>query len=91
MKYISLKKIYYTDANNYNIEYNKRFEAVTTKHFPIEIKQYNRENAYPAFLCYTEEITLLIERFYKKLFQFIQDEATSSTYFIKTICFIFVN
>lgn len=68
MKYISLKKIYYTDANNYNIEYNKRFEAVTTKHFPIEIKQYNRENAYPAFLCYTEEITLLIERFYKNYF-----------------------
>lgn len=68
MKYISLKKIYYTDANNYNIEYNKRFEAVTTKHFPIEIKQYNRKNAYPAFLCYTEEITLLIERFYKNYF-----------------------
>lgn len=68
MKYISLKKIYYTDANNYNIEYNKRFEAVTTKHFPIEIKQYNRENAYPAFLCYTEEITLLIEHFYKNYF-----------------------
>lgn len=68
MKYISLKKIYYTDANNYNIEYNKRFEAVTTKHFPIEIKQYNRKNAYPAFLCYTEEITLLIEHFYKNYF-----------------------
>ncbi len=68
MKYISLKKIYYTDINNYKIEYKKRFEAITTKHFSIEIKQYNREKAYPAFLCYTEEITLLIEHFYKNYF-----------------------
>lgn len=68
MKYISLKKIYYTDTNNYDMEYNKRFQAVTSKHFPIEIKQYNRENGYPAFLCYTEEIILLIENFYKNYF-----------------------
>lgn len=68
MKYISLKKIYYTDINNYKIEYKKRFEAITTKHFSIEIKQYNREKAYPAFLCYTEEIMLLVERFYKNYF-----------------------
>lgn len=68
MKYISLKKIYYTDINNYKTEYKKRFESVTTKHFPIKIKQYNRENAYPAFLCYTEEIILLIEKFYKNYF-----------------------
>lgn len=78
MKYISLKKIYYTDANNYNIEYNKRFEAVTTKHFPIEIKQYNRENAYPAFLCYTEEITLLIEHFYKNYFNLFKMKQQAS-------------
>ena len=68
MKYISLKKIYYTDINNYKIEYKKRFEAITTKHFSIEIKQYNREKAYPAFLCYTEEIMLLVEKFYKNYF-----------------------
>lgn len=68
MKYISLKKIYYTDINNYKIEHKKRFEAITTKHFSIEIKQYNREKAYPAFLCYTEEIMLLVEKFYKNYF-----------------------
>ena len=68
MKYRSLKKIYYTDINNYKIEYKKRFEAITTKHFSIEIKQYNREKAYPAFLCYTEEIMLLVEKFYKNYF-----------------------
>lgn len=33
MKYISLKKIYYTDTNNYDMEYNKRFQAVTSKPF----------------------------------------------------------
>ena len=28
MKYMSLKKMYYTDFDNYEIEYNKRFKAV---------------------------------------------------------------
>lgn len=68
MKYMSLRKMYYTDFDNYEIEYNKRFKAVSTKHFSIEIKQYNRRNAYPAFFCYTEEIVLLIEKFYKNYF-----------------------
>ena len=70
MKYMSLRKMYYTDFDNYEIEYNKRFKAVSTKHFSIEIKQYNRRNAYPAFFCYTEEIVLLIEKFYKNYFNF---------------------
>lgn len=66
MEYISLKKIYYTNFSEYEAEYKKRFEAPTTKCFPIEIKQYNRKNKYPAFLCYTEKIMLLTEKFYKK-------------------------
>lgn len=71
MDYISLKKIYYTDNKNFDTEYKKRFNSTGTKHFDIEIKEYNRNNTYPAFICYTEEIPFLTEKIYKKLVSYL--------------------
>lgn len=62
--YQSLNKIFYKDESNYLCEYKKRFSSAFTKHFDIEIKQFNHKNAYPAFLCYTEEMVCLLEKIY---------------------------
>lgn len=65
MKYTPLKKIYYVDEDFWESEYLRRYSAPTTKHFDIEIKQYKRKHSYKAFLCYTEELVLLMEKIYK--------------------------
>lgn len=61
MNYISLEKIYYTSRDQYEDTYNSRFNAPFTKHFDINIRQFNHKTQYPAFLCYTEDILWLIE------------------------------
>lgn len=65
MKYTPLKKLYYTNTNDHEAEYLRRYNAPFTQHFDISIKEYNRRNSYPAFLVYTQEIALLIEQIYK--------------------------
>lgn len=65
MKYTPLRKIYYVDEDFWESEYMRRYSAPATKHFPIEIKQYQRKSSYKAFLCYTEELVLLMEKIYK--------------------------
>lgn len=69
MEYESLRKIYYVSPDEHDSIYNNRFNSCTTKHFPINIKEANRSNAYPAFLCYNEEISLLIQHIYQKYIQ----------------------
>lgn len=66
MNYRTLKKIYYADEKKYEAEYSRRFHAPFTQHLGIDIQEYNRKNAYPAFLVYTQEMALLMEKIYKK-------------------------
>ena len=66
MTYESLCKIYRKYPNNHEEIYWQRFNAPTTRHFDFPIKEYNRREAYPAFLCYTEELSLLLEEVYEK-------------------------
>lgn len=70
MKYMPLWKIYYVSPDTYEQVYAERFYACTTKHFPISVKEGNRKQAYPSFLCYNEEISLLIQTMYQKYIQF---------------------
>ena len=51
MKYMPLWKIYYVSPDTYEQVYAERFYACTTKHFPISVKEVNRKQAYPSFLC----------------------------------------
>lgn len=63
MKYTNLKKTYYKNQSDPNIwldEYTKRFNSISTKHLDFQIKEYGYKNSNPAFYCYTEEITTLI-------------------------------
>jgi len=72
VKFISLTKYFYQHTQKeYETEYIRRLEAPFTVHFNIPIHQYNRKNAYPAFLCYTGEILRLVEKFYKTYEQFL--------------------
>lgn len=79
MEYISLTKIYYKTPDKVLEEYNNRFNAPTTRHIPINIKQYNRNNEYEAFFCYTENICLLIQKIYTNFKQLlhVKEEAPS--------------
>lgn len=58
--------MYYKFPKVHEDVYLKRFNAPMTKHFEFSIRQYNRQNEYPAFLCYTEEFMLLVEKIYRK-------------------------
>ena len=70
MKYRTLKNVYYTDSDNHKAIYEERFNAPHTKHLPFSIKQFNRKSEYPAFLCYTEELFLLMEKLYRRYEKF---------------------
>ena len=61
MAYESLRTVYYKKPDEYQEEYEKRFSAPFTKHFNINIRQFNHRNSYPAFVCYTEEMLLAME------------------------------
>lgn len=65
MAYKSLKKVYYKTPASIEEIYRTRFQAESAYHFEIDIKQYGHQNAYPAFLCFTQEMFLLMERIYK--------------------------
>ena len=66
MKYESLGKIYYKRLTEHVKIYNERFNSPLTRHFDFQIQEYNHRNKYPAFFCYTEEFTVLMEEIYKK-------------------------
>lgn len=63
--YKSLKKVYYKTPASIEEIYRTRFQAESAYHFEIDIKQYGHQNAYLAFLCFTQEMFLLMERIYK--------------------------
>ena len=66
MKYTTLTKLHYDNSINVIDEYNLRYNAPFTRHFNFSIKEYNHKTAYPCFLCYTEELCILIQHIYKK-------------------------
>ena len=70
--YESLYKIYHKYPEKHDIIYRQRFNAPTTRRFAFFIKEHNRREAYPAFLCYTEELSLLFEEIYVKHEQLLQ-------------------
>ena len=61
-----MSKIYYKNPEQHSEIYKARFNSPTTKHFDFSIKQFGRRKSYPAFLCYTEELVLLIEKIYNQ-------------------------
>jgi len=66
MEYESLSKIYYKNPAEHNKIYVERFNSSLTRHFDFQIQEYNHRNKHPAFFCYTEEFTVLMEKIYKK-------------------------
>ena len=66
MEYESLIKIYYKRPAEHNKTYVERFNSPLTRHFDFQIQEYNHQNKYPAFFCYTEEFAVLMEGIYKK-------------------------
>ena len=71
MKYETLTKIYYKNPDEHKSIYENRFNSPLTKHFDFHIKQFNHRESYPAFLCYTEELVLLLEKIYKRYETFL--------------------
>ena len=66
MEYESLSKIYYKNPAEHNKIYVERFNSSLTRHFDFQIQEYNHWNKHPAFFCYTEEFTVIMEKIYKK-------------------------
>lgn len=83
MNYETLKKIYYKDKSankeNWSAEYHKRFTSSSARHFPLEIRQLGRKEGYPAFLCYTERLAILLQDIYEKQNQlsFLKEQCPS--------------
>ena len=71
MEYVSLKKIHYKQPDIEEEVYQCRFHSDLTRHLSLDIKQYNHKRAYPAFLCYTENMLLLQEKINKKYEKFL--------------------
>ena len=72
MTYEYLSKLYYKMPLKYEQIYSERFKSPTAKHFNFLIKQFNHRKDFPAFMCYTEELVMLIERVYKNYHKFLQ-------------------
>ena len=71
MEYVSLKKIHYKQPDIEEKIYQYRFNSDLTRHLGLVIKQYNHKNAYPAFLCYTENMMLMQEKINNKYEEFL--------------------
>lgn len=62
MSYTQLKKIYYkTDREYWKQSYEERFRAPFTEHLDFSIKEYNHQDSYSAFFCYTRELVSLLD------------------------------
>ncbi len=60
----TLKKIYYKSPEAYEEVYGARFRSPFAFHLGLDIRQYHREKAYPAFFYYNREYALLTEKIY---------------------------
>ena len=66
MDYEPLSKIYYKYPQEHKKIYAERFNSPLTRHFDLQIQEYNHRNKYPAFFCYTEKFAILTEIIYRK-------------------------
>lgn len=66
MNYCPLSRLYHQSENEWRKEYERRYASSSCRHFPFTIHQYNHRKEWPAFLCYTEELMLLIQRIYRQ-------------------------
>ena len=61
MTYTPLWKLYYQNPEEYETVYKSYMNSPVTQYLGVEIRQYNHEKSYPAFMLYTREILLLAE------------------------------
>ena len=73
MKYESLYKLYRKSEEDWNARYEERFNNEFTVHLPIEIKEYNRKQSFPAFFCYAPEMMSLVLSIYKEAAEFVKE------------------
>ena len=73
MKYESLYKLYRKSEEDWDARYEERFNNEFTVHLPIEIKEYNRKQSFPAFYCYAPEMMSLVLRIYKETAEFVKE------------------
>lgn len=69
--YDSLVKIYYTNAETHTRTYEERYNAPSSKHIEIPIRQFNHNKSYPAFYSYNQELVLLLEKVYSSFAEFL--------------------
>ena len=72
MKYESLYKLYRKSEEDWNARYEERFNNEFTIHLPIEIKEYNRKQSFPAFFCYAPEMMTLVLNIYREVVTFLE-------------------
>ena len=58
----TLSKIFYSNYKYHRQAYLERFNSPFSVHLPLLIKQFNHNQAYPAFFYYTQELALLLEQ-----------------------------
>ena len=68
----TLTLVYYTKPDLYEEVYHSRYTSPFSAHIPIEIRQYNRQKAYPAFFYYTNEILLLLDQVWSTYEEFLK-------------------
>lgn len=54
--------LFHTNEDKWNSIYHALFNAPTSRHIDIEIKQYHSSHGFPAFFYYTEEIVMLLTK-----------------------------
>ena len=72
MKYESLYKLYRKSEEDWNARYEERFNNEFTVHLPIEIKEYNRKQSFPAFFCYAPEMMTFVLNIYREVVRLLE-------------------
>lgn len=62
MNYVRLKSLYYQDEALWKKTYSERIQQSNTKKLPFTVKQYQGQEAVPAFFVYDENLTVLLEK-----------------------------
>lgn len=68
----TLKKIYYKSPEVYEETYSARFHSPFAFHLGLDIQQYHRQKAFPAFFYYNKDFALLTEKVYAAYERFVQ-------------------
>ena len=68
----TLKKIYYKSPEVYEETYAARLHSPFAFHLGLDIQQYHRQKAFPAFFYYNKDFALLTEKVYAAYERFVQ-------------------